>query len=107
MSLCLKPIIMRDHWYEHCDSDTPTANCLSCPNYKHYKEYNMRLCTECKQDAARTNAGLCISCNEGMIEELACDAIKYRKRAEVAEEKVAELEAENERLRILYLRNKK
>ena len=54
----------------------------------------MRLCTECKQDAARTNAGLCISCNEGMIEELACDAIRYRKRAEVAERKVTELEKE-------------
>jgi len=54
----------------------------------------MRLCNECKQDKAVTNTGLCISCNEGMIEELACDVIRYRKRAKVAEARVAELEAE-------------
>jgi len=59
----------------------------------------MMLCTECKQDKARTNAGLCISCNEGMIEELTCDAIRYRKRAKMAEGKAAELEAENEKLK--------
>ena len=47
----------------------------------------MRLCLECKQDYARTNDGLCISCVEGLIEGMCCDLIEK-------DEKIAELEAE-------------
>jgi len=38
----------------------------------------MRLCNECKQDYARTNDGLCISCNEGLIEDMCCENIELR-----------------------------
>jgi hypothetical protein len=31
---CLMPIEMKSHWFEHCDSDKPTANCLCCENWK-------------------------------------------------------------------------
>ena len=32
--ICLMPVEMKAHWYEHCESDKPTANCLSCENWK-------------------------------------------------------------------------
>ena len=31
---CLMPEEMKSHWFEHCDSDKPTANCLQCENWK-------------------------------------------------------------------------
>jgi hypothetical protein len=47
----------------------------------------MRLCNECKLDYARTNDGLCISCNEGLIESMCCEAVEK-------DERIAELEKE-------------
>jgi hypothetical protein len=31
---CKMPVEMKSHWFEHCESDNPTANCLMCGNWK-------------------------------------------------------------------------
>jgi hypothetical protein len=31
---CRMPLEMKSHWFKHCDSDKPTANCLMCGNWK-------------------------------------------------------------------------
>jgi hypothetical protein len=93
MTFCLKPSEMISHWYEDCDGDRPTANCLKCENHKSNQNIRrakeMRLCNECKQDPMVTDSGLCISCNEGLIENTSCDLIEKDKRIAELEAKIA------------------
>ena len=51
--ICKKPVEMRNHWYEDCNSDKPTANCLTCENWKGSKATFL---PECKY---RNDHGTC------------------------------------------------